>query len=263
MFDKLIFKTFGGVKLEQKLIRCQSYTVNNIYKWKQQTNLTWKETFKFLKNIHVFDAAKIRSILEDIVENNPDICHQENLYITSFGSEGKSGGKISYELRHTNLFNSNKFIESWRLQELPEGSTIIFVEDLIGTGSQSTEYITQKLNLLLNPSYVTYLLTICATPEGISKVEEETNFSVINGILLEENIYQNYTENCNNFTHKEKEKLKFLNNRLKNNVGADYDRGLLVTFFYSPPNNSMPILWKDGYKYDNGKQWCALIPRQY
>ncbi len=263
MLDKFIFKFFGGIELEQKLIRCQSYTVNNIYQWKQQTNLTWKETFNFLKNIHVFDATKIREVLKSIVANNQVVFNQSNLYITSFGSEGKSGGKISYELRHTNLFKDKNFIESWKLQDLPEGSTIVFVKDLIGTGSQSTEYITKKLNLLLNPSYETYLLTICATPEGILKVEEETNFSVLNGVLLEEELYQNYTVNCKNFNHKEKEKLRALNNKLKNNVREDYDRGLLVTFFYSPPNNSMPILWKDGYTYENDKKWHALIPRQY
>ena len=263
ILDRFINKSFFS-DYESQLSRCQSYRHNTLVKWKQGTGLYWWEINKVLKNLHIFDAQKIREILKKIVEDNEELFKRENLFITSFGSEGKSGGKISYEFRHSGLISQKKFIESWNLIDLPPKSTVIFVEDLIGTGSQSTEYIQNKLNLILNPSYEAYLLTICATPIGIEKVKSETAFNVINGILLDEENYQNYHENCSNFTKKEKDKLIKLNNKLKNirNNQLDYDIGLLVTFFYSPPNNSMPILWKDGFSYEN-KKWFALIPRQY
>ena len=256
---KLCFSNY-----EQQLARCQSYRHNTLIKWKQKTSLDWFEINKILKNLHIFDAQKIRTILKTIVETNPDVFNRENLFVTSFGSEGKSGGKISYELRHTGLIAKKKFIESWNLIDLPPKSTVIFVEDLIGTGTQSTDYIREKLNLILNSSYESYLLTICATPKGIKKVEENTAFKVINGILLNEEKYQNYSDKCKNFTNKEKKKIITLNNKLKKHkYELEYDIGLLVSFYYSPPNNSMPILWKDGYLYDNDKKWFALIPRQY
>jgi len=265
--ESIIYKLLGGNKIEQKLIRCQSYRPNSVPKFKSQTNLNWLETVKLLNSIEIFDAQRIRSVIHEIVENNGEIFKAQNLYITSFGSEGKSGGKIAYEFRHTNLFGNKKFVNSWELSKLPEESTIIFVEDLIGTGTQSTEYILEKLNLVLNPSHKPYLLTICATSEGIQKVSSETNFKVINGIELIESDYQHYSKSCKNFTEKFKEKLIELNNRLKKSGKLDYDRGLLVTFFYSPPNNSMPILWKEGYPYKDKKgkekEWFALIPREY
>lgn len=265
--ESIIFKLLGGNKIEQKLIRCQSYRPNSVPKFKAQTNLNWFETIQVLNNIEVFDANRIRSVINDIVTKNQEIFKAENLFITSFGSEGKSGGKIAYEFRHTKLFGDSIFKSSWELAKLPENSTIIFVEDLIGTGSQSTEHILEKLNLVLNPSHKPYLLTICATSEGIEKVSNETNFQVINGIELNENDYQHYTDHCNKLSIKVKNKLSHLNSSLKKVGKKDYDRGLLVTFFYSPPNNSMPILWKDGYPYNdkkgNKKKWFALIPREY
>jgi len=265
--ESIIYKLLGGNKIEQKLIRCQSYRPNSVPKFKSQTNLNWRETFKLLNNIEIFDAQRIRSVIQQIVSDNSEVFNAPNLYITSFGSEGKSGGKIAYEFRHTNLFGNKKFISSWELSKLPEESTIIFVEDLIGTGTQSTEFILEKLNLVINPSHKPYLLTICATSEGMKKVSTETNFKVINGIELLEKNYQHYTTDCNKFSQKFKTKLITLNNKLKKTHKLDYDRGLLVTFFYSPPNNSMPILWKDGYSYSdkNGeeKKWFALIPREY
>jgi hypothetical protein len=265
--ESIIFKLLGGTKIEQKLIRCQSYRPNSVPKFKAQTNLNWLETVKLLNSIEVFDAQRIRSVIHEIVQNNSEVFDAENLYITSFGSEGKSGGKIAYEFRHTNLFGNQKFVSSWELSKLPEGSTIIFVEDLIGTGTQSTEFILNKLNLVINPSHKPYLLTICATSEGIQKVSNETNFKVINGIELRSDNFQHYSTDCKTFTDKLKTKLIELNGRLKKQGSLDYDRGLLVSFFYSPPNNSMPIIWKEGYPYldkkGKEKKWFALIPRQY
>ena len=262
MVDYLIHK-FCFSKHEKRLARCQNYSDNNILKWKQQTNLTWLQVNKFLNNLEVFDSQKIKIILKDILKTHSSLFSKKNLYITSFGSEGKSGGKIAYELRHSGLISEDKFIESWNLSDLPPKSIIIFLEDLIGTGSQSTEYIIEKLNLILNPSFEAYLLTICATPIGIEKVEKKTRFKVLNGILLTEDKYQNFSDQCNNFSIKEKEIMRLLNNKLTSTHKPSYDLGLLVTFFYSPPNNAMPILWKDGYKYDENKKWTALIPRKF
>lgn len=266
LIKKLILKILGGNKLEQRLLRCQNYQPDSVIPWKNQTNLNYFQIIKFLKAIEIFDSIRIRNIIKDIFENNSNIFSQPDLFITSFGSEGKSGGKIIYEFRHSNLINNTKFINAWELSQLPENSTVIFVDDLIGTGSQSSKYILNKLNLLLNPSTKAYLLTICATPEGIETLSTKTNFEVITGLTLDEKNYQYYTDACKYFSRLEKLKLICLNKRLKNN-DDDFDRGLLVTFYYSPPNNSMPILWKHNYPYTNAKgerkNWLALLPRKY
>ncbi len=267
IIEKIILKILGGDNIEKKLLRCQNYQSNSVILWKKQTNLNWLETIKLLKAIEVFDATRIRETIHNLIELNAELFNKQNLFITSFGSEGKSGGKIAYEFRHTKLVDEKKFVNAWELSKLPENSTIIFVEDLIGTGFQSTEYILEKLNLVINPSSDPYLLTICATPEGIQKVSDETNFKVINGLLLDADKFQHYSANCNYFTNKEKDKIIELNLKLKNPKRKDYDKGLLVTFHYSPPNNSMPILWKDNFPYKdkNGteKKWKALLPREY
>jgi hypothetical protein len=227
--------------------------------------INWFETIKLLKAIDVFDANRIKAIIHDIIIANPAIFNRPNLYIAPFGSQGKSGGQIAYQFKHAQLALKLNFVDGWDLTKLPENSTVIFVDDLIGTGSQSTEFILEKMNLLLNPSSEPYLLTICATPEGINKVESETNFQVITGILLTDTDHQYYSHKNPYFSDKLKKCLKDINDKLKIGGRFDYDKGLLVTFFYSPPNNSMPILWKDNYPYDEDgerKKWFALIPRQ-
>ncbi len=267
LVDKIFYLIYDGRSQEQKLVRYNGYRHNTIIKWKNQTDLSWATTFKLLKQIEVFDAIKIRQVISTLVENNRELFEKEHCYITSFGSEGKSGGIICYEFKHTRLIRENRFKDSWDITKIPSNSTIIFVEDLIGTGTQSVEHINDKLNLLLNPSHDPILLTLCATPEGIQKVSENTNFKVINAILLDEENYQFSSEKSKYFTLSEKNKLQVLNNMLKPKQKESYDRGLLIAFYYSVPNNSMPILWKDNYGYEDrhGKQkkWIGLLPRAY
>lgn len=265
--ENAIFSLLGGKKIEEKLSRCQSFRPGSIPKWRSQTNLSWRSTIKLLNGIEIFDAIRLRQIIHEIVTNNAAIFNRQNLFITAFGEEGKSGNPIVYEFRHSALASKKKYISGWEVAKLPEKSTVLFVDDIIGTGSQSVGFIIDDLNPFLNPSHEAYLLAVCATVEGMDKVEAETNFRVITGLVLEEEKYNHYSDASKYFTEKEKQKLVQLNKSLKITGRPDYDLGFLISFYYSPPNNSMPILWKEGYKYNDlkGRQktWQALIPRNY
>lgn len=265
--ENAIFNLLGGKKIEKKLSKCQSYRPGSIPKWRSQTNLNWRSTIKFLNGIEIFDAIRLRQIIHEIVTEHKAIFNRQNLFITAFGEEGKSGNHIVYEFRHSTLASKKKYIKGWEVAKLPEKSTVLFVDDIIGTGFQSVEFIIDDLNPFLNPSYDTYLLTVCATAEGMNKVETETNFRVITGLVLLEETYNHYSMSCSYFSEKEKLKLIQLNNLLKVAGKEDFDLGFLISFYYSPPNNSMPILWKEDFSYSDlkGKQksWQALIPRSY
>ncbi|MBK9328537.1 MAG: hypothetical protein IPM95_04310 [Sphingobacteriales bacterium] len=152
------------------------------------------------------------------------------------------------------------------MNSLPEGSTIIFVEDIIGTGTQSVDFIQNKINQIIKPSHIPYLFSLCATPKGIENVTENTHFKVLSGIMLTE-MHQHYSEQSRLFTNKEKAKIKAVNELLKRPGSFDFDLGLMLAFYFTIPNNTMPIFWKDGYNYidtnGNSRQWTALLPRQF
>lgn len=263
--DKIFFLIKGGADQERKLMRYQGYRHNSIIRWKRQNGLGWKTNFKILRSLDIFDSAKIKKTISEIVDNNASLFSTSNLFVTSFGSEGKSGGIICYEFRHTRLVNNNVFVKSSEIVKLPPNSTIIFVDDLVGTGTQALDYIDNKLNLLLSPSHRAILLTICATTDGIKKIRDNSNFEVLTGVTLQEEQHQYYSTKCNYFNNVEKKAINELNSKLKDSVKDDYDIGLLIAFYYSVPNNTMPIIWKDNYKYltKNGTStWFALLPRQ-
>jgi hypothetical protein len=76
--------------------------------------------------------------------------------------------------------------------------------------------------------------------------------------------FNHYDESNRVFTAAEKERFQKLNHQLGQNA---FDMGMLVTFYYSTPNNTMPFIWKDGFKYwdvDGRKgAWFALLPRKF
>jgi len=265
LIDKIIFLAMGGKNQEKKLMRCERYRSNSILKWKRQCGFGWTTTFKILNGLKIFDGEKIRQIIGKIISDNNVLFKRKKLFITSFGEEGKSGGVICYEFRHAKLIARSCFTKIFDIVKLPPNSTIIFVDDLIGTGNQSLNYINSKLNLLLSPSHNAILLTICATPEGIEKVTNNSNFEVLPGMVLNKDQYQYYSEDCNYFNPIEKEKIREINWKLKKALIPDYDLGLLIAFSYSTPNNTMPIIWKEGCEYITKNQklenWFALLPR--
>lgn len=89
-------------------------------------------------------------------------------------------------------------------------------------------------------------------------------FDVLCAFELHELEFNHYHENNRNFNSNEKNALLKLNQQLGQNA---FDQGLLVAFHHSTPNNTMPFIWKDGFKYvnENGQQdfWFALLPRSY
>jgi hypothetical protein len=250
-------------RFEKKLVRCHGYRDKSIAKWKRQTGLSWTTANKVLHKLEVFDSRRIRDLIRNVVENRSDIFTPGNFYITSFGPIGKSGGVVLYDFSHATKI-SRETIEPWQIAELPSGSRIIFVDDLVGTGRQSVDYIQKRLNPFLSSSHKPCLFSICATPAGIQHVRDNSVFDVLCAFELHEQEFNHYQETNRNFSQTEKNAFLKLNKKLGQNT---FDQGLLVAFHHSTPNNTMPFIWKDGYRYENDagekKSWFALLPRSY
>lgn len=265
--DKIIYKVYGLKKFEEKLSIYDGYKKGSIIEWKSNLEISWKLTKKILDNIVIYDTNSIRNMLRTVVDNNEELFNRKNLYITSFGNAGKSGDLILYQFSHAMPKFKRKVKNTWEITGLPKGSTIIFLDDLIGTGSQSVEFINKKLNLMISPSYECYLVCLCSTEAGFQRVQKETNFKVISSILLEKNNYEHLSEECEVFSEKEKDIIKEINNMLSAKTNNDYSKGLLLAFTHCVPNNSLPMIWKDKFPYKGKdgieKRWTAILPREF
>jgi hypothetical protein len=267
LIDTLYFLWKNGNSIEKKLSAFQGFKENSTIEWKNQTTLSWSIVLKLLINFEIYNGERVRNIFRNLVLDNELLFSSENCYVTGFGKAGKSGEVMIYDLSHTTNIDQSKIKKTWQITSLPSNSKIIFVEDIIGTGRQSVGYIKEKLNQILLPSHKPYLLSLCATQQGINNIKDNTNFEVIHGVLLNEKNHQFYSPINDKFTINEKKKIAEVNKLLKNENAEEFDLGLLLAFYFSIPNNTMPIFWKHGYVYKdkNGveKTWNALLPRRY
>lgn len=253
---------FPASRFEKKLLRCHGYRDNSIARWKQQTGFSWSTTNKILENLQVFDSQRIRELIRVAVEKRSDVFAPGQFFITSFGPLGKSGGVVFYDFFHATRI-SRETIEPWQIAGLPANSRIIFVDDLIGTGTQSLDYIQTRLSPMLSASHRPCIFSICATPDGIRHIRDNSVFDVLCALELDGKDFNHYHQDNCVFNPREKDNFRSLNQRLGQNA---FDLGLLVAFHHSTPNNTMPFVWKDGFRYEKDgqrKSWFALLPRSF
>jgi len=228
--------------------------------------ISWDTATKVLAQLKIIDGTEIRQMLKQFTVENKDLFSSKDCFICKFGRPGKSGEILLYEFKHGCPEYSRCIIEAWEIPSLPEKSRIVFVDDLVGTGAQSVEYIDGTLNLFLNASHEAYLLSLCGTPQGITHVRANTNFTPMCCLLLDEDHYQHYRRS-EVFNDKERLMINHINDMLKAKGEKSFDKGLLLAFYYSVPNNTMPFIWKDDFQYadESGKlkKWYALLPRRY
>jgi len=231
-------------------------------RWAAQTRLRPATVNKILDKLWIVDRYTIRDLIRRTVEDNAQLFDCESCYVTRFGTPGKSGEVIFYEFCHT-APDCKRVDDPWKITDLPPKSTIIFVDDLIGTGTQSLDYIQSRLSSLLAPSHKPCLFSVCATSTGIEAVRGFSTFEVLCAMELNEADFNYYHPENLAFTSEEREQIQVLNEQLGENF---FVMGLLLAFYYSAPDNTMPLIWREEYNYidqDNVDQsWFGLFPRR-
>jgi hypothetical protein len=249
---------------KNKLKQYSGFSKENLYLWMQQKELSIIDKIKIVRNIEIITSQDIRGYLRTFVEHNEDYLDQFDC-ILSFGQAGKSGDILLYEFRHSRITSDKKYIRLDELIKLGKKSKILFVDDLIGTGRQSVKYINNTLNTVI-PQDVEYsLFTLFSTISGVQNITNKTNVASVRSLFTiteEESILSDQNKI---FSCKEKERIKKANELLGSGT-SDFDYYFLFGFYYSMPNNSLQLLWKNNFKYENrgtNKVWHALLPREY
>jgi hypothetical protein len=254
-------------KTEDRLRIYNGYIEFTLFKWLYMNRISPLLGLKIFKKLRIYSARDIRDKIRTIIEENIVLFNDSKTFFTSFGSPEiiyKSGNRLITDFRNTNKKYEDKIIPIWKIPTLDKDSNIVFFDDLIGTGRQSSDYI-KEISGLLNSSHTAYLFSICATEDGLMLINNTTSFSASACDILTKQEHYYTNEECKYFSDKEKVKINEKVELLKSR-NAKYNLGLLVAFEHSAPNNTMPLIWKDKFMYKvNGleKLWVALLPREY
>jgi len=253
-------------KYEKTLIKYQGYGEKSIIEFKNRSELSWNTISKILKVVKILDGLELRNHLRSIYIENKELFDSYETYITHFGPVGKSGALILNQFLRCYPGKQRMIIPSSDINKLPDNSSIIFLDDFIGTGKQGLDYI-KNISYTLNSSIKPYLFTICGTAEGIKFINDfGSNFQIKSQVILSKERFHLLDPDNKILLEKEKKQIRELNRKLGVDEKSKYHLGLPFAFFYSTPDNSLAILWNDNNSYDAqnaSKKWYGLIPREY
>lgn len=176
-------------------------------------------------------------------------------------SAGESGGVMLHRFRVANQLDGRKhdrlFISPSELAaERPSAEhTIVFLDDVVGTGTQVCDGWEDGLGELAAGAGKMYLLVVAAWDKGRDIVHEKTELDVRASNLLTDR-FNFFSSSCPYFTATEREALLgYCEQASKMFPKGKGECGLGIVFFHRCPNVSIPVL------HHNHGGWKGLFPR--
>jgi hypothetical protein len=221
---------------------------------------------KLVKAIAYYGTGEVNALMASLKKSIDDQIIAEKadpksvLYVP-LGRAGESGTDILRRFRNVNKLQSlqKQFIT---LVELPEklfavkNPILFFFDDFIGTGKQVCEAWAETVSQVAPEYLPMYLAVFAAFKDGITRVEVETPLHVIAVHTLGPR-YQLMESACHTFSAQEKNTLKRYCEQAENEPLGFGKLGLLVSFAYGTPNNTISII-RGSQKQ---KPWRGLLPR--
>ncbi len=178
-----------------------------------------------------------------------------------FGRTAESGEGIAWKYRTVNQLgsHSDRFVN---LNELPsavfehDDPKVVFLDDFIGTGKQACHSWNGMICGLVSRPVELYLAVIASVPEGAQRVERETPLRVISLHTIGER-HRLLSSSNTAFSGAQKKAIGNYCRRAGNTPLGFGNLGLLVSFAYGSPNNTISVI--RGSKRQ--EPWRGLLPR--
>ena len=184
-----------------------------------------------------------------------------SVFYVPLGRVDESGTDVVRRFRNTNQLHSRKS-QFVTIIELPEvlfkarTPVVFFMDDFVGTGEQVSNAWGETLCQVI-PDYIPmYLAVVAAFEDGIRRIEAETPLRVLCVHTLGRN-YQLMESAFRGLSNQEKSAIKAYCDRADNQPLGFGDRGLLVSFAFGTPNNTISVI-----RGSKGQDpWLGLLPR--
>ncbi len=224
---------------------------------------------KIIENIQYFDDNRIRSIVSKLSGKISSILGDEiekSLFFPLGTSSASSGAMFLYQYRKELKLSEANFKQDSFENYLNSNVSIVFFDDIIGSGNQATKFFNNYLN---NKIVKCYYFSLFGLEKGISYIEKNAKFKMV--IVGEEITDEEmaFTDNSEVFNKEEKEIIKPICEKYGKLLYKDYPLGYddtqaLIVFPHNTPNNTLPIIWasNDNEASIVEKQWSPLWNRK-
>lgn len=292
--SKDLLYVYGVPKLEERILRITTQlprTKEEIMRWlnnfllsEQEFALRLLEHFRYIKRDDLIDICNkiYTNLIEKVSELDIKPKIPEDLFFINFGKEAKSDKLMSYHFRQalgTQLSDTN-FVNLFEPEiDPPKNKVLIYIDDLSGTGHQflsDWEKFNENLKKKWHDKHTSFtkfnkfvFLPIFITKIAKNEIEQLPYFIIVylsHHLLTEKHMALKPESKI--FNEKE---MKIATEIFYNYGKQLYPKGplgygnlgLLISFFYNTPNNTLPIIWqKSPSEFCNSTlKWEPLFPR--
>jgi len=240
-------------------------TQEDIEKWVQQFEEDDEQRLclKLLRNLRFYDNNNVRKLC--------GTCHNKllmdlerdgirKIIFVPAGEAGKSASHLIYLYKIENSLGDSQITSHDKLDQANDYDTIVFIDDLIGTGNQFLKFV-EKIHLddLKSKGKNIYYLALVGFEKGIKNIGMKTQIKVKVGQKLTEQDLP-LSEKSNIFSLEEKIKAKDVLEKygeiLYKDNGLGYKNfGALIAFDHRAPNITFSVMWS------NAKGWFPVLKR--
>lgn len=219
---------------------------------------------RILDAVDFFTMARIgaafRTALDAIPGWSPSARRRNGRWMFSAMSvaAGESGDSMLHQFRVANGITNNALVcqpSEIVTKKLGADDTLVLVDDFIGTGNQVCDAWDNSFSELAAGIGRVFLVVAVARRAGRQKVSTETGLQVVAPVELDD-ADDLFSAACNHFTAEEKQQvLHYCRVADQRNPRGYGDCGLVVVMQHRCPNDSIPILHRDGHR------WIPIFPR--
>jgi hypothetical protein len=235
----------------------------SLQKWASQFEEAEQDLLEImLKNFRYFNfnslSAKLRALHERLIDR-----YGKDLTFISVGHPSKSGDLIGYFYRKENHLTSDSFeqFEDIGMLSKHAGRTLVFLDDFSGSGRQA-ERLWHSIRAKISETDIKAKLvyaTIVALSRARKRLEINSHLEFVSELELgsEQALFSDdsiIVPEARTRDRLHKMALKYGNRIYPSHPLGYSESGCLIAFFYSTPNNTLPLFWA------KTASWHPLLP---
>ncbi len=244
----------------------QGFSPAHLQAWLRQFSAQHRiAAVRLAKSVAYYGIDKITALMRPLKEAiDQQIAVEDvdpnSVFYVPLGRSGESGTDVVRRFRNANRLHhrQNQFVT---LVDLPQvlykvgKPLVVFMDDFVGSGKQATDAWEGSVSQVV-PDYIPlYLAVVAAFKDGIRRIETKTPLHVLSVHTLGPR-YQFLESAFRWLSNSEKTAIRTYCKRAGNCPMGFGDLGLLVSFAYGTPNNTISVIRGS----ERQTPWLGLLP---
>lgn len=247
LIDKIIINNFQIPKTDAP--GRFAVVVNIVIKWFNNFKISeYSYALEILRKVKYYSQYDTDELLDHMSGELKKIFNNDFSKVNFFGLGdygSDSGIQFLYRLRQYIGITETHFPKDYNsLSE--EITSIVFIDDIIGSGKQATDFCNQKL---LNVNVNKYYYSFIAFESGIQRIKNNSSFREVLSVVKLKEHNKAFSDNSELFPNKKlRDEIEAMSEIYGKQLYPKWPLGFedsqaLIVFWYNTPNNTLPIIW--------------------